>query len=189
MAFQGHEIRQQCVSAQKNSMSAPRACDLRPKGPNGAKDGRHFDGRSFTANLKLRLMRVCDEVSMRSCFLLTAVIATQQEQLPSLLVDPTCILKLAWCAHMEVKFEWYVAFVLWLPPLWESREHLSCTWSKCHMFFSDFSSPKLPHGVVMSLDLQRAEHRVERLVAAAMDHLAMSSCLLTRDAASTLHDM
>ena len=33
---------------------------------------------------------------------------------------------------------------MWLPPLWESREHLSCTWSKCHMFFSDSSSPKLP---------------------------------------------
>ena len=73
---------------------------------------------------------MCYEVSMRSCFWLTAVIATQQEQLPSLSVDPTCILKLAWCAYMGDKtFAWCVAFVLWLPPLWESREHLSCTWS------------------------------------------------------------
>ena len=56
------------------------------------------------------------------------------------------------------------------------------------MFFSDSSSPKLSHGVGMSLDLQQAEYRVEHLVAAATDHLAMPSCLLTRDAVSSLHD-
>ena len=39
-------------STKKNSMSAPGACDFHPKGPSGAKDGRHFDGRSFTAILK-----------------------------------------------------------------------------------------------------------------------------------------
>ena len=34
-------------------------------------------------------------------------------------------------------------------------------------------------GVGMSLDLQRAEHRLEHFVAAAAHHFAMSSCLLT----------
>ena len=33
---------------------------------------------------------MCDEVSMCLCFWLTAVVARRPEQLPSLLVDPTC---------------------------------------------------------------------------------------------------
>ena len=55
--------------------------------------------------------------------------------------------------------------------------------------FSHCSSPKLPHGVVVSLDLQRAEHRVGHLVAAAMDDFAMRSCALTRHPTFTLHEL
>ena len=33
---------------------------------------------------------MCDEVSMCLCFWLTAVVARRSEQLPPLLVDPTC---------------------------------------------------------------------------------------------------
>ena len=55
-----------------------RASDLYPTGPQGAKGCRDFDWRcSFTANHELG-------------FRLTAVIARRQEQLSSLLVDPTC---------------------------------------------------------------------------------------------------
>ena len=55
-----------------------RASDLYPTGPQGSKGCRDFDWRcSFTANHKLG-------------FRLTAVIARRQEQLSSLLVDPTC---------------------------------------------------------------------------------------------------
>ena len=55
--------------------------------------------------------------------------------------------------------------------------------------FSHCSSPKLPHGVVVSLDLQRAEHRVRHLVAAAVDDFAMCSCALTRHPTFTLHEL
>ena len=82
-------------------MSATRASDVFPHGLNCTKDCRNFDGRSLTANYELMLMKVCDEVSMRLCFWLTAVIATRQERLPSLLVDPACKLKLAWCEYMQ----------------------------------------------------------------------------------------
>ena len=60
-----------------------------------------FGERSLTANYELRLIKVCDEVSMRLCFWLTAAIGTRQERLPSLLVDPACMLKLAWRSNMQ----------------------------------------------------------------------------------------
>ena len=69
-------------------MSALRAYDLYPTGPHDAKECRDFDGRSLTANYDLRLIKVCDNVSLRSCFWLAAAIGTGQERLPSLLVDP-----------------------------------------------------------------------------------------------------
>ena len=62
----------------------------------GAEERRDFD-----ANYELRLIKVCDEVSMRLCFWLAAAISTRQERLPSLLVDPACMLKLAWCKYMQ----------------------------------------------------------------------------------------
>ena len=43
-------------------------------------------GSHLTGNFELMLIKVCDEVSMRLSFLLTAAIATRQERLPSLLV-------------------------------------------------------------------------------------------------------
>ena len=82
-------------------MSAPVASDVYPNGPNCTKECRDYDGRSLTASYELRLLKVCDEVSTRLCFLLTAVIATRQEQMPSLLVGPACMLKLAWCEYMQ----------------------------------------------------------------------------------------
>ena len=54
-----------------------RASDLYPTGPQGAKDCRDFDCPSLTASYELS-------------FRLTAIIARRQEQLSSLLVDPTC---------------------------------------------------------------------------------------------------
>ena len=82
-------------------MSATRASDFYPTGPHGAEECRDFDGHSLTANYELRLIKVCDEVSVRLCFWLTAAIAVRQERLPSLLVDPACMLKVAWCKYMQ----------------------------------------------------------------------------------------
>ena len=73
-------------------MSAPRASDVYPNGPNCTKDCRDDDWLSLTGNFEMMLMKVCDEVSMRVCFLLTAAIAIRQERLPSLLV---------WCKYMQ----------------------------------------------------------------------------------------
>ena len=73
-------------SSTKKSMSAPRASDVYPKGPNCTKGCRDDDWLSLTGNFELMLIKVCDEVSMRLCFLLTAAIATRQERLPSILV-------------------------------------------------------------------------------------------------------
>ena len=64
----------------ENSMSAPRASQM---DQNCTKDCRDFDCRSFTASYELRLIKVCDEVSMCLCFWLTAVVARRPEQLPS----------------------------------------------------------------------------------------------------------
>ena len=74
----------------KNYISVLRASDFYPTGPHGAEECRDFDGHSLTANYDLRLIKVCDEVSMRLCFWLAAAIATRQERLPSLFVDPAC---------------------------------------------------------------------------------------------------
>ena len=57
------------------------------------------------------------------------------------------------------------------------------------VLFSHCSSPKLPHGVVVSLDLRRPEHRVGHIVAAAMDDFAMCSCVHTRHPTLTLHEL
>ena len=88
-------------SSTKNAMSALRASDFYPTGPHGAEECRDFDGHSLTGIYELRLIKVCDEVSMRSCFWLIAAIAIRQERLLSLLVDPACMLKLAWCKYMQ----------------------------------------------------------------------------------------
>ena len=85
----------------KNSMSATRASDFHPTGLHGAEECRHFDGHSLTANHELRLIKVCDEVSMCLCFWLAAAIGTRQERLPSLVADPACMLKLSWCKCMQ----------------------------------------------------------------------------------------
>ena len=127
---------------------------------------RDLDWRSPTANYELMLMKVRDEVSMRLCFRLTAVIGTRQERLPSLLVDPACKLNLRGASTCRVKHS----------PLAEIegcrrcrvaaitvtlREPLSFLWCKCVVFFSHSSSRELSHGVVMSLARQRAAHTVE----------------------------
>ena len=88
-------------SSTKNIMSATRASDMCPKGPNCTKECRDDDWLSLTGNFELMLIKVCDEVSMCFCFWLTPAIATRQERLPPLLVDPTCMLKLAWCKYMQ----------------------------------------------------------------------------------------
>ena len=80
----------------KTFTSALRASDFSRQGPHGAEECRDFDWLSLTANFELMLIKVCDEVSMRLCFWLTAAIGTRQERLPPLLVDPACMLKLAW---------------------------------------------------------------------------------------------
>ena len=104
---------------------------------------------------------------MRLCFWLTAAIEIRQERLPSLLVDPACKLKLAWCASTcRVKHSLWrrskdVAIVMWLPPPWTIREPLSLPLCKCLVFFSRSSSLELSHGVMMSLARQRAAHSVE----------------------------
>ena len=81
----------------KTSMSAARASDFHPTGHHGAEECRDFDWLSLTANFELMLIKVCDEVSMRLCFWLTAAIGPWQERLPSLLVDPayveTCVVQ------------------------------------------------------------------------------------------------
>ena len=82
-------------------MSATRASDFHPTGLHGAEECRDYDGCSLTTNYDLSLIKVCDEVSMRLCFWLTAAIGTRQERLPSLLVDPACMLKLAWCKYVQ----------------------------------------------------------------------------------------
>ena len=82
-------------------MSATRASDVYPNGPNCTKDCRDDDWLSLTGDFELMLIKVCDEVSIRLCFLLTAAIAIGQEWLPSLFVDPACMLKLAWCKYMQ----------------------------------------------------------------------------------------
>ena len=99
--FSGRPDSLSVPSSPKTFMSATRASDLYPHGPNCTKDRRDLDWRSLTANYELMLMKVCHEVSMRLCFWLTAVIATQQERLPALLVDPACKFKLAWCEYMQ----------------------------------------------------------------------------------------
>ena len=83
----------------KTFMSVLRPPIFYPTGPHGAKECRDFDGHSLTANFDLRLIKVCDEVSM--CFWLTAATCTRQERLPSLLVDPACMLKLSWCNYVQ----------------------------------------------------------------------------------------
>ena len=146
----------------KTSMSATRASDFHPTGLHGAEERRDFDGHSLTAKYELRLIKVCDEVSMCLCFWLAAAIGTRQERLPPLLVDPACMLKLAWSTCRVKHLRWRrskdVAVVMWLPPPWTIREPLSLPWCTCLVFFSRSSSPELSHGVVMSLDRQHAAH-------------------------------
>ena len=146
----------------KTSMSATRASDFHPTGLRGAEGRRDFDGHSLTANYELRLIKVCDEVSMCLCFWLAAVIGTRQERLPPLLVDPACMLKLAWSTCRVKHLRWRrskdVAVVMWLPPPWTIREPLSLPWCKCLVFFSRSSSPELSHSVMTSLYRQRAAH-------------------------------
>ena len=68
----------------KTFTSALRASDFHPTRLHGAEECRDFDGHSLTANHELRLIKVCDEVSMCLCFWLAAAIGTRQERLPSL---------------------------------------------------------------------------------------------------------
>ena len=136
----------------KTSMSAARASDFYPIGHHGAEECRDFDWLSLTVNFELMLIKVCDEVSMRLCFWLTAAIGPRQERLPPLLVDPACMLKLACASTCRVKTlrlrrSKDVAVVMWLPPPWTIREQLSLPWCECLVFFSRSSSPELSHGV------------------------------------------
>ena len=96
--FQGDKMRYPCRPARKT----PCLRRVLPMcGPNCTKDCRDDDWLSLTRNYALMLKKVCDEVSTRLCFWLTAAIAIRQERLPSLLVDPACELKLAWCEYMQ----------------------------------------------------------------------------------------
>ena len=154
-------------SSPKTFMSATRASGLYPHGPTCTKDCRDFDWRSLTANFELMLVEVCHEMSMRLCFWLTAVIATRQERLPSLLVDPACKLKLCVVrehAGLNIRL-WRrskdVAVVVWLPPRWRISEPLSLPLCNGLVFFCHSSSPELSHGVVMSLARQGPAHAVE----------------------------
>ena len=177
MAFQGDWIRYPCHPARKKSMSATRASDVYPHGPNCEKECRDFDWRSLTGNFELRLIKVCGEVGMRSCFLLTAAIAIRQERLPSLLVDPACMLKLAWCKHMQGKTfasaeiegsrRFHVAATTVDIPRTVVASHGAHAW--CSSLFS--SSLELSHGLVMSLDRQRAAHSEEHRLTAFMKAL------------------
>ena len=74
-----------------------------PNGPNCTKDCRDFDCRSLTASYELRLIKVCDEVSMCLCFWLTALSQDVQNSChPFLLIQP-------------------VAGATWLAPQWTVR--------------------------------------------------------------------
>ena len=114
----------------------------------------------------------------------------RHKQLPSLLVVPTRMLKLEWFDNLQ-------GYNLrGMSPLSCGCHRSGIIASNCRARgpnasgpSSHCSSPELPHGVVVSLDLRRPEHRVGHIVAAAMDDFAMRSCALTRHPTFTLHEL
>ena len=111
------------------------------------------------------------------------------KKMPSLLVDPTCMSKLKWFNNLQG------SNLRGMSPLSCGCHRSGIIANMCRARgpnasgpFFHCSSPKLPHGVVVSLDLQKAENRVRHLGAAALDDFAMCSCALTRHPTFTLHE-